>query len=303
MLKKLTRNRKQIPPLKTLPVFVAVAKHLSFSKAAKELFVTHSAISQSIKQLETFLGKPLFVRDKRSVALTVDGKKYLIEIQAALEMIEHATFSQRFKNDNILTINAGTSFVMSWLIPRLEDFQQQHPEISLRVSTIESSHVDFTTDHIDVSILYGDNKPYEGLHSELLFDDFLVAVTSSDYLNLQENLKPDSLPHGAKYIFVDAPLRKNDWNKWCQHANINVPKETERVYFQSTVQAIQAAANGLGILVTHKLFVENEIALARLTLIGKPDVLSGFSYMLTCPDKTVMLGKIKSFREWVLTQT
>ena len=114
-----------LPPLKTLLPFVAAAKHLSFSKAAKELFVTHSAISQSIKQLENFLGDILFIRGPKYMKLTRIGENYAKEINKALFIIEQSSSKICQESNQKVSINAITTFNLHWLIPKLGKLQQQ----------------------------------------------------------------------------------------------------------------------------------------------------------------------------------
>ena len=112
-----------LPPFKALQAFVAVAQLHSFTQAAESLFVTHSAISQNIKRLESFLGHPLFIRRGHDIELTEQGKLYYPVIRDAIDKIRLATSQQRsLHSDTALTVNLINSLAMQWLLPRLVDF-------------------------------------------------------------------------------------------------------------------------------------------------------------------------------------
>src|SRR4051812_17847713 len=122
--------RKPLPPLSSLRSFEAVARQLSFSKAAEELHVTPGAVSQQIRLLEDLLGVKLFDRTRRSVALTDMATRMLPEIQAGLEMLSRACSSKTAPvGERTLTISVAPSFASKWLLPRLAGFYDQYSDI------------------------------------------------------------------------------------------------------------------------------------------------------------------------------
>jgi len=216
---------KQLPPLKTLPAFLAVAKQLSFSKAADSLYVTHSAVSQQIKILETFLQVKLFTRDNNQVALTAAGKEYMLAIESGLDLIQGGTQRIKKLNSPILSVNVSTTFAMYWLIARMGDFQKQQPDIDLRITTL--SHDTKQLEHtMDCMVSYGKNKDWEQYHKTKLCHDSLVLVAKTK----QKLVK---LFKQNKAIYVKMPMRKEDWKQWCQKANMKEPKKEKRLYFQN----------------------------------------------------------------------
>lgn len=124
----------RLPPLNALRAFEAAARHLSFTKAAEELFVTQAAISHQIRTLEEWLGLKLFRRLNRRLLLTDEGQSYMGPIRDALSGIAAATDTlKRSESEGMLTVSAMTSFAATWLLPRLSRFNRQHPEIDVRV--------------------------------------------------------------------------------------------------------------------------------------------------------------------------
>jgi len=121
--------RKTVPPLSSLRAFEAVARRLSFSRAAEDLHVTPGAVSQQIRFLEELLGESLFERTKRSVVLTEVGMQMLPDVQLGLEILSRAMNSMTAPRDGkTLTISVAPSFASKWLLPRLSEFSNQYPD-------------------------------------------------------------------------------------------------------------------------------------------------------------------------------
>jgi len=123
---------KDLPPLLALRAFEAVARHLSFIKAAQELSVTQSALSHQVQKLEQHLGKSLFIRRTRAIDLTADGQQYYAEIRPALNAIAVATRAQRVvPGATVLRVGLLASFATLWLAPRLAGFLNRYPHIQV----------------------------------------------------------------------------------------------------------------------------------------------------------------------------
>src|ERR1044072_9027837 len=146
---------RKLPPLTTLPAFDAAARHLSFTKAAEELHLTHCAISRAIRNLEDQLGVQLFERGTRSVSLTPAGAAYAAEIGAALDQISAATLvATAPRSAGVLTVSTSDGFAGRWLVPRLYRFHRAHRDIDVRIAT-SGLLADFVRDGIDIAIRYG----------------------------------------------------------------------------------------------------------------------------------------------------
>lgn len=292
------KDKTPLPPLKTLPAFLAVAKHLSFSKAAKELHVTHSAISQSIRALETFLDTPLFDRGaNKKVSLTPEGEHYFPDIQKALQLITSATEKQLgITTRNLLTINIPSTLALRWLIPRLPGFQSQYPELDLRLSTL-GREVDFTRDNIDISLTYDLEESLATVHHQLLFDDSLVLAANPKCL--PEAIQLDTLTQQLTCIYVDTELREQDWPLWCKTAGITEPDLPNRMLFQNSTQALQAAVNGVGMIVTHASFIMDDLQSGQLKLASDIQHRLSKRYYLTCSKEKAELKNVVAFFDWL----
>src|SRR5690554_2765049 len=119
----------RLPPLKALPVFEAVARLNSFSYAAQELHISQSAVSHHIRQLEDYLGEPLFLRGGRRIALTDEGHQYFEQIGSALSQIERASEQLQGNEETLIRLAVYSSFAVSWLIPRMHRLQRLHPQL------------------------------------------------------------------------------------------------------------------------------------------------------------------------------
>src|SRR5262245_25938648 len=129
--------RRRLPPLSALPSFEAAARHLSFSKAASELCVTHGAVSHAVRHLEDQLGVPLMVRASRSVRLTAAGAVFAAEVRDALERLAGAAAAASGESSGIVSVSTIDSFAARWLMPRLFRFRQAHGDVDVRVATSE----------------------------------------------------------------------------------------------------------------------------------------------------------------------
>ena len=143
---------RRLPPLNALRAFEAAARHLSFTKAAEELYVTQAAVSHQVKALEEALGVQLFRRLNRRLMLTDAGQLYLPALTEAFDGIDAATGRLRAdENAGSLTVSVANSLAAKWLLPRLPRFRERHPEIDVEVSAADRL-VDFGRDNVDMGI-------------------------------------------------------------------------------------------------------------------------------------------------------
>ncbi len=166
---------RTLPPLETLRFFEAAARHLNFTHAAKEMHVTHGAVSQRIKRLEEHLGMSLFRRSGRRMLLTDEGCRLLERVQTAISEIAEGVEAIRSSNrDRILTISMMPGFATYWLLPRLAGFIERHPDIEVNIRPTISL-TDFTRDEVDMAVRFGPGK-WPGVTSIRLHDEELIPV-------------------------------------------------------------------------------------------------------------------------------
>ena len=285
---------KPLPSYNALRAFVAIGKHGNLKDAAAELFVTPSALSHQIKNLEAMLDKVLFTRSKSGLSLTDDAHIMYEELSHAFSLIQQSVrkLTQQPQH-NILNISMLSTFAMRWFIPRLSSFQKQHPDIEVRIST--SIHeVDFAREDMDCAIRSGHGN-WQGLHAEYLFTETFTPVCNP---KLAKQLKsPQDL---ANFTLLHARLRPDDWQVWLKALNLNLQPSHEQT-FETRNFAIQAAIDGIGIAIVDPSLVAEDIKARRLVTPFPQTMADKNAYYLVYP-KSNQQPHIQSLQDWLLTQ-
>jgi len=248
-----------MPPLKALLAFEAAARRGSFALGAEELAVTPSAVSHHIQQLEDFLGVPLFQRHPGRAVLTASGRTYAREIEHAFGVIADATNlvapqSQR----GYLVVASGPSFAAKWLQPRLPEFLRANPEIRIRLSTL-SDHDDLETTRFDIAIAYG--HPHT---SKLDFQPLLVerlrplcspALAATLSLRIPQDLLRATLIHSSNGL---------TWSEYLRRVCGAEIRPDNELWLDRSVMAIEAAVDGLGVVLESEVLAAEELSDGRL---------------------------------------
>ena len=326
---------KKLVPLKSIYAFIAVAETGSMTEAASLLFVSHSAVSQAIKSLEQQINKPLFQRVGRRVVLNADGKRYYRKVAPALEQIIDATEeAAHVANGNRITLNMVNSLAMHWWIPRVPNFQAFSPTLDIRISTLTGP---FNLDHegVDIALVHGVPDEWQNFHCEKLGNDDLVLVCSPSLLEslsltqvagqaqiinkhsdftLISNSTSDNNDSTAnttlvaelKSLLESQPIigvvnnrRKLDWQVWCDHYGFELPNFHSHLTFNVSIQAVQAATRSLGILVTHRLFVKDDITHGSLVELGEPIANPHQDFYFVCPKNKLKQESVLKLRSWL----
>ncbi|ERM52627.1 LysR family transcriptional regulator, partial [Vibrio mimicus CAIM 1883] len=291
---------RKLAPLKSLYSFVAVAETGSMTLAAEALNVSHSAISQAIKSLETQLDQPLFHRVGRQVVLNSAGKRYYQKVAPALEQIVEATESLlKPTYSNRITLNMINSLALHWWIPRVSSFQAFAPEVDIRISTLTGTF-SLADQGVDVALIHGQLRDWQDYYCEKLAEDELVMVASrtvvSSEISAQQALA--QLPA----IFASNPRRQNDWEIWCQANQVSPPKQQRNLSFAASAQALQATLSGLGVFVTHRLFVKQEVESGILKEIGNTVIHPDQGYYFACSADKLRSEAVLKLRNWLSSE-
>jgi LysR family glycine cleavage system transcriptional activator len=282
--------------------FEAVARQLSFSKAAQELHVTPGAVSQQISSLEGMLGTRLFDRTRRSVALTNAGMHMLPDLQAGLEMLERATSSKTsLTGPRPLAISVTPSFASKWLLPRLPTFYERHPDIDLRISATVGL-ADFKRDEVDLAIRLGHGR-YPGLRAELLFTEALTPFCSPDLLNRKGPLRrPDDLRSHRLIHDTSIPGggEHGAWQQWLTLAGAKNVVAHRGARFTLAELAMQAAIDGAGVVLGRIVLAERDVAAGRLVRPFKAELPLDLGYFLVRPSAVPPRYETQCFRKWLL---
>ena len=288
--------RPRLPPLNALPSFEAAARHLSFSRAAHELHVTHGAVSRAVRNLEDRLGVQLMIRATRSVRLTPTGASYAAEIRAVLEQLAAATSAAAGQSE-IVSVSTIDSFAARWLMPRLFRFRQAHGDIDVRVAVSERL-ADFASDGIDIAIRCGGGR-YPGLSAELLMNEDHFPVCSPKLLKGRHKLRtPADL---ARHTLLHDVFTV-DWAMWLHSAGIDNVDAHHGPTFLSSDHAIAAAVQGEGVALGRSALVADDLAAGRLVRPFALSLPAGFAYYVVYPPRALQQPNVKAFRDWLMAE-
>ena len=287
---------RRLPPLNALKAFEAAARHLSFTRAAEELFVTQAAISHQIKALEEYLGIKLFRRKNRSLLLTEEGQGYFLDIKDIFTSISEATNKLLARSaKGALTVSLQPSFAIQWLVPRLVRFSERHPDIDVRIKAVDMDEGSLTDD-VDVAIYYGRGN-WPGLRCDKLHTEYQIPVcaplllTGPKPLRTPEDLTRHTLLHDTS---------RRDWKAWFRQLDIDAPNVNQGPIFSHSTMVIQAVIHGQGVALGHSVLAQPEIEAGRLICPFEQVLVSKNAFYLVCQEQQSEQGKIVAFRDWML---
>lgn len=295
---------QRLPSLNALRAFEAAARHLSLTKAARELNVTPAAVSHQLKALEADLGITLLRRIKGAFILTETAQAALPVLRAGFDQISEA--ARRLRADearHFLTISAGASFAASWLVRRLGRFKQTHGDIEVRLQTSDET-VDFARDGVDVAIRFGTGI-YPGLQAIRLFDEEIFPVCSPI---LPKSGRPLGRPGDlAAHTLLHVEWSRHegetlDWEIWLRAAGADGVDASRGPRFSHTSMALQAAIEGQGLALGSDTLARDDLVSGRLIRPFDVAVPVNFAYYLVCPEETAEWPKIAAFRHWILAE-
>ena len=290
---------RRIPPLNPLRVFEVVARTQNLTAAAQELHVTQSAVSRQISALEEYLGIELCRRERHGVSITRAGLNYARQIMPAFETIANATDRlTRASRQGALRVRTYTTFAAKWLIPRLEQFNQRHPNINVRIHN-GIPNVDFDRDSVDVAIQFG-NGQWPRNQCDLLFHDQLEPVCSPQYLS--RHTSDPSYPQSLlRHRLLVSNYRRTDWKDWLEVTGLtDIAAEAERMQFTSSLLSWQAAIGGLGLAIGQQALLLHELQSGQLVTPFSRPIQRQLGYYLVRPKVQRESRKVMVFRDWLL---
>lgn len=288
-----------LPSLSALRAFEAAARHLSMKRASEELGVTPGAISLHVRELEASLGLALFERHPRQLALTEAGAEYFLSLRSAFRLMREATHAVRSRQrPDIVTLSCTTGFALQWLMPRLDQFLEDNPDIDLRIGTT-ARLVDFVRDRVDLGIRHGLGS-YPGLLSDrLIDDDFIVVASPAQAASLGHSALPAGLTGERLIHDVD----RNDWRLWLEEANApEVDWRKGVVIAADSNGALEAARAGLGFALVRRGFAEQDLDAGRLVAPFSQSLKSRFAYYVVYPPEALERAAVRRVRAWILAQ-
>jgi DNA-binding transcriptional LysR family regulator len=291
-----------------LRCFDAAARQASFTRAAAELCITQGAVSQQVKQLENWLGRPLFLRTPRTLVPTPEGQWLAVVLRESFGAIESTLAQMRHVPDThaAATLSCSPSFAMQWLTPRLGGFFLQHPDVGLRVFG-EFHRIDRTRmvrDGIEAAVRF-DPGGYTDLEATEFLDEWLVPVASPafvaahpDLRDAPDRLRPEWLLHdGSAWEGADT---FEEWQHWFASVGATPPAWNAGPQFNLSQLAVGAALAGQGIAMGRAALVLEDVVAGRLVPLCSRCVPSRACYsFVTAPQAGPAMARV---REWLLEE-
>ncbi len=282
-------------PLNALRVFEAVAAHLSFTAAARELGVTTAAVSAQIKVLETDIGVPLFRRHTRAVALTQDGAELLPGVRRGLDELRRAVDRiRRERVGGMLSLSVPAEFLQRWLLPRLGEFTRRRPEIEVRFGPARDE-LDFDREDFHAAIRYGQGD-WPGIRSERLLNEWLLPVCSP---GLYTRLGPiETLADFSRYPLIHS--RTEPWADWLRRVGGDTTRADRAPVLADSAETLAAVEQGKGVALARWSLVAADLAAGRLVRPMLPSVQQRAAWFVVAPPEQFSLPKVARFRQWLL---
>ena len=291
----------RLPPLNAVRAFEVAARYENFSRAAAELHVTQGAVSRHVKVLEDFLGMQLFRRHPQGVELTEAGRRLLPELTAAFDRIARA-MHRASMDDNEIKIISEPTFAARWLIPHLQRFHQEFPDLRVGTGLYKTSHDEFFEGNFDLGIeqaIANVVRPAE-LEARLLRHEALTPVCAPRLLQESPAL---TTPHELEHHRLLHPSMDGwDWRKWFSAAGINPNVAEQGEFFETSEMAIRGAVAGMGITVGDLFLIQDELNAGQLVTPFELVVSDGTGYFLVTEKGRFDEPKIKLFVDWILQE-
>ncbi|MBP7628518.1 MAG: LysR family transcriptional regulator [Zoogloea sp.] len=282
-----------LPPLHTLPAFEAAARLGSFLAAAEALHLTPSAISHRIKQLEEHLGQPLFERRHRAVVLTAAGRRYLAVVREALLRLDEASAVLRAPRRERLRISAAPALGSKWLVARVAEYQQGHPDLEFTLGTATGLGP-LLNGEADIGLRYGEEE-WPGLLAWKLFEERVFPVCSP---TLAANLQTPTDLDGVRLL--RHPLLS--WSRWFAAAGLRRPEPASGPTYEDALLMLEAAVAGHGVALMAATLAQPYLDEGRLVRPFAEDCPDR-SFYIVAPPAVQEKPAIMDFIRWLLRCT
>ena len=298
------KDRITFPPLNALRAFGAVGRQLSFGQAAEELHVTTAAVSQQIKNLESFLGVRLFHRHGRHIALTKAGRQLFPGVENGFGELEDTV--RPFLTPKVAAyISCSTvgAFAARWLVPRLQRWRAAHSDIDIRISA-SGELVGFEAHGIDLAIRLGTGEE-PGLHTEILLHEQVVPLCSPMLLDGDPPLRhPSDLRHHQLIHFTPPAGQLNTrWTDWLDIAGEDNVDPNRGIFLNEGTAALNAAIAGQGVVLAPRVIASQEIEMSTLVIPFEIELPTQLAWYIAIPETNLTRPEIVAFRDWLLAES
>jgi len=295
------RLSERLPPLDLIRSFESAARHLSFTKAATELFVTQSAVSRSIKSLEAHLGVPLFQRRHRALALTEAGQTLYRAASAAIQRLRDAHRQIRRRDaDRTVTVTTTFSFASMWLVPRLSQFREQRPDVEVRIAA-DNQLSDLERQDLDVAIRFCAPAAVPA-GTPRLFGEHVFPVCSPRLARAKHPLRrPQDLKHHV-LLHYDDPVGQwpwLQWNVWFEVMQLRDVVPQGALRFSQYDLVVQAALDGQGVALGRSPLLQRLIRQRRLVAPFAGAAATPRAYFVLTASAAATRRPVQEFVAWL----
>lgn len=284
---------RRLPPLNALQIFETVARHRSFTRAAEHLCLTQGAVSRQILALEDYYQFPLFKRHAKGLTLTAEGELLLPAVKESFARIEEISLRlTRQRTDLALKV---PTCVMRWMLPKIMQFQSEHPSLQVQITTTSQHDVDFQVEPFDAAIIYG-SSPGADVHAVPLFDERLTPVCTPRLLAEKPLNGATDL---ARHTLLHPTRDHRDWKMWLDRVGATSVDVNLGPSFETLDMATNAAMQGFGVAIGDSMLVAEDVAAKRLVMPFDIFVETGLRYYFVYPDCVAHQPKVALFSEWI----
>ena len=286
-----------LPSFSSLLAFDAAARHVTFTRAARELNVTQPAVSRRVASLETDLGVPLFNRSTKPMQLTPEGLELFDVLRSGLSRLETVVADLRSRGGNRkFTIAAAPGFLSYWLLPRFNELHQVFPDLDLAFMT---GDYEAPSAACDVHIQFGDGY-WEGMVSEKVLGEEVFPVCAPVYLAQNGDPFASGTLHATRLLQLsDSYERWYDWKSWMVSANLTSPQRPKTIDFDSYATLINAALAGQGVALCWSGLLEQYLETGALVRVSDHTLTSSRGYFITYDDRHGPDSTAAEFARWV----
>jgi len=284
-----------LPSLNAVRAFEAAGRHVSFTKAAAELNVTHGAVSRQVALLEDWLGVALFRRTPSQLILTDAGRTYLGDVTAALDRLALASMHVIGQAaPTSLSLNAPPTFAMRWLLARMSRFLRRRPDVEIRITT-SVAPVNFQENTYDIAIR-GAQAPLAGCISKPFMTELIVPVCHVDLVEGGRLRVPEDLACQSLISYATEPY---SWDQWLKRVGVPELRRSSTLKFEQMYLGLQAAAEGLGVVLVPLFLAIDDLIAGRLCAPFGP---LGAKQRLYYANAVHGGAAIDAFFEWLLSE-
>lgn len=287
---------KPLPPLNSIRAFEVAARNMSFSRAAEEIGVTPGAISKQILALEDFIGVKLFERLPGGLTLTPEGYTLKSSVQPAFDLLTQAftRFSRRPPRSNVCRISTMASFASQFLVPRLDKFKAEHPDIELEILTSQRL-VDFSREEVDFTVRYGQGA-WDDVISTQLVEGELVPVCAPEFLAKHAHADLEKFVLSSRRIQLHAV---DEWQGWSDLTKLNMCEVRSPFIIEDSLVALEATLSGQGIALLPEVIVRHNIERGKLVVFSDQWLPWNKTYFITHAPNATRRPIIRDVMAWL----